>query len=115
MNMNMLGWSLKTQPQMDSQSNSSSTIGGDVTPLREDTREATPTENISAVASTQAKDSMPRGIINSTIYVHVHVPCIFEIHIVHVCVTGFNFDQKYHIRWQLSHSLTTQHLLTMVT
>ena len=25
------------------------------------------------------------------------------------------FDQKYHIRWQLSRSLTTQHLLTMVS
>lgn len=29
--------------------------------------------------------------------------------------TGFTFDQKYHIRWQLSRSLTTQHLLTMVS
>ena len=32
-----------------------------------------------------------------------------------VCCAGFSFDQKYHIRWQLSRSLTTQHLLTMVT
>ncbi len=29
--------------------------------------------------------------------------------------TSFTFDQKYHIRWQLSRSLTTQHLLTMVS
>lgn len=28
---------------------------------------------------------------------------------------GFTFDQKYHVRWQLSRSLTTQHLLTMVS
>ena len=28
---------------------------------------------------------------------------------------GYTFDQKYHIRWQLSRSLTTQHLLTMVS
>ena len=28
---------------------------------------------------------------------------------------SFSFDQKYHIRWQLSRSLTTQHLLTMVS
>ena len=28
---------------------------------------------------------------------------------------GFTFDQKYHIRWQFSRSLTTQHLLTMVS
>ena len=34
---------------------------------------------------------------------------------VYVCCAGFSFDQKYHIRWQLSRSLTTQHLLTMVT
>lgn len=27
----------------------------------------------------------------------------------------FTFDQKYHTRWQLSRSLTTQHLLTMVS
>ena len=29
--------------------------------------------------------------------------------------SGFTFDQKYHVRWQLSRSLTTQHLLTMVS
>ena len=29
--------------------------------------------------------------------------------------SSFTFDQKYHIRWQLSRSLTTQHLLTMVS
>ena len=27
----------------------------------------------------------------------------------------YTFDQKYHLRWQLSRSLTTQHLLTMVS
>ena len=27
----------------------------------------------------------------------------------------FTFDQKYHLRWQFSRSLTTQHLLTMVS
>jgi hypothetical protein len=85
------GWNLKTQLQMNDQSNPRSTIGGNITPLKEDTditREATPTEDLLAAASPQAKDSTPEG---------------------------FSFDQKYHIRWQLSHSLTTQHLLTMVS
>ena len=30
-------------------------------------------------------------------------------------LTETTFDQKYHVRWQLSRSLTTQHLLTMVS
>ena len=28
---------------------------------------------------------------------------------------AYTFDQKYHLRWQLSRALTTQHLLTMVS
>ena len=30
-------------------------------------------------------------------------------------VMTYTFDQKYHLRWQLSRALTTQHLLTMVS
>lgn len=30
-------------------------------------------------------------------------------------VLAYTFDQKYHLRWQLSRALTTQHLLTMVS
>lgn len=30
-------------------------------------------------------------------------------------VLTYTFDQKYHLRWQLSRALTTQHLLTMVS
>ena len=32
-----------------------------------------------------------------------------------VSALTYTFDQKYHLRWQLSRALTTQHLLTMVS
>ncbi|CAI8021219.1 WD repeat-containing protein 7 [Geodia barretti] len=82
------GWNLKPHPTTDDQSNISP-----MAPKSEETSppppyEATPAEE-SSITSLQRQDSSPSS--------------------------GFSFDKKYHIRWQLSRSLTTQHLLTMVT
>lgn len=108
------GWGLRQKPQHMSQHSlnsingstpitSSSSSGGDVT----DSAPVGSLEKPHSIAipklerhsSHQSESSSPRiGSYQSQI-----------------SSQGYTFDQKYHIRWQLSRSLTTQHLLTMVS
>lgn len=103
------GWGLKSRPKLDSQM--SADLDG---PVRGRTESLGETFNNIAPSTTPQDGGMayPSAMADGG---EVRTDPQSKLKRGNSVSVGFTFDQKYHIRWQFSQSLTTQHLLTMVS